>query len=101
MSVLIRGMDMPNDCSECFVKVRECDVIEPLKINERPRDCPLEEVLTPHGRLIDADVLEREMTNGIKAGNLEEGYEDYTNINNVDDCVDCVRYADTIIEAED
>ena len=25
-----------------------------------------------HGRLIDADVLEREMINGIRAGNLEE-----------------------------
>lgn len=57
MSVLIKGIEMPNDCSECFVKVRECDVIEPLKINERPRDCPLVEVSTPHGRLIDADTL--------------------------------------------
>ena len=53
-----------------------------------------------HGRLGDLDALEQEMINGIKAGNYEEGYEEYGNINNVDDCVDCVRYADTIIEGD-
>lgn len=53
-----------------------------------------------HGRLGDLDALEKEMVNGIKAGNYEEGYEEYGNINNVDDCVDCVRYADTIIDAD-
>lgn len=53
-----------------------------------------------HGRLGDLDALEQEMINGIKAGNFEEGYEDYSNINSVDDCVDCVRFADTIIEAD-
>lgn len=59
-----------------------------------------------HGRLGDLDALEKEMTNGIKAGLYEEagllgeGYETFTHINNVDDCVDCVRYADTIIEAD-
>ena len=53
-----------------------------------------------HGRLGDLDALEQEMINGIKAGNYEEGYEDYFNINSVDDCVECVRYADAIIEAD-
>ena len=53
-----------------------------------------------HGRLIDADVLEREMINGIRAGNLEEGYEMYANINNVDDCVESVRYSTAIIKAD-
>ena len=53
-----------------------------------------------HGRLGDLDALEQEMVNGIKAGNYEEGYEEHAHINNMDDCVDCVRYADTIIEAD-
>lgn len=53
-----------------------------------------------HGRLGDLDALEKEMVNGIKAGNFEEGYETFTNINNVDDCVKCVKYADAIIEAD-
>ena len=30
-----------------------------------------------HGRLGDLDALEKEMINGIKAGNYEEGYERY------------------------
>ena len=53
-----------------------------------------------HGRLGDLDALEKEMTNGINAGNYEEGYETFAHINNMDDCVECVKYADTIIEAD-
>lgn len=52
-----------------------------------------------HGRLGDLDKLETDMRNGIKAGNMEEGYEDYQNINNVDDCVMEVRTADTLVQA--
>jgi predicted DNA-binding helix-hairpin-helix protein len=53
-----------------------------------------------HGRIGDLDALEQEMINGIKAGNYEDGYNDYSHINNIDDCVDCVRCADIIIEAD-
>lgn len=53
-----------------------------------------------HGRLGDLDALEKEIVNGIKAGNYEEGYETFAHINNMDDCVECVKYADTIIEAD-
>ncbi len=53
-----------------------------------------------HGRLGDLDTLEKEIINGIKAGNYEEGYEEYGHINNMDDCVECLKYADTIIEAD-
>jgi hypothetical protein len=53
-----------------------------------------------HGRLIDADALEQEIISGIKAGNYEEGYEKFPHINDMDDCVECVRYSDTIIEAD-
>jgi hypothetical protein len=52
------------------------------------------------GRLGDLDALETEMVSGIRAGNYEEGYETFAHINNMDDCVDCVRYADTIINAD-
>ena len=50
------------------------------------------------GRLGDLDKLYTEMNNGIKAGNYEEGYENYGHINDMDDCLECVKYADTIIE---
>lgn len=53
-----------------------------------------------HGRLGDLDALEKEMENGIRAGLLEESYDNYPHINNVDDCVECVKYADTIVEAD-
>ena len=53
-----------------------------------------------HGRLGDLDALEAEMINGIKSGNYEEGYEEYAHINDMDDCIECVRYAPTIIEGK-
>ena len=53
-----------------------------------------------HGRLIDASKLKVELECGIRAGNYEEGYEKYAHINDMDDCVDAVEYADTIIEAD-
>lgn len=52
-----------------------------------------------HGRLGDLDELEKDMINSIKAGNYEDGY-DYPHINSINDCVDWVRYADTIIKAK-
>ena len=53
-----------------------------------------------HGRLGDLDALEKEIVNGIKAGNYEDGYETFAHINNMDDCIECIKYADTIIEAD-
>lgn len=44
--------------------------------------------------------LKVELECGIRAGNYEEGYEKYEHINSMDDCVDAVEYADTIIEAD-
>ena len=52
-----------------------------------------------YGRLGDLDALYKEMENGIKAGNYENGYEDYGHINNMDDCLETVKYAETIIPA--
>ena len=53
-----------------------------------------------HGRLIDGDLLLKEMENGIKSGLCYEGYEEYQHINDMDDCVECVMYSDTIIPAD-
>lgn len=53
-----------------------------------------------HGRLIDGSKLKVELECGIRAGNYEEGYEKYPHINSMDDCVDTVEYADTVIEAD-
>lgn len=60
MSVLIKGMEMPQDCIECMRielwNVFECDVSD-VEEGQRLLSCPLVEVPTPHGRLIDADAL--------------------------------------------
>ena len=108
MSVVI-DMDMPKNCLECKLADRyhhdECPIYAICKsdyVDKRFEKCPIKaELPAKHGDLIDRDILEQELRNGIKAGNLEEGYEHYANINSMDDCVECVRYADTVIEAED
>lgn len=77
MSILIKGMKMPKVCAECpFREVRydpgyynyehckalgrifnehsmEIDVFE-----EKFNDCPLVEIPTPHGRLIDENAIQ-------------------------------------------
>ena len=64
MSVLIKGMKMPEDCFLCPCIEYEhpgyvCWITGyQAHHNERPIGCPLVEVPTPHGRLIDADALD-------------------------------------------
>ena len=65
MSVLVKGMRMPENCIECMssdlrtaIKCTEWTKISAGRIeNERAWSCPLVD-LGKHGRLIDADALE-------------------------------------------
>ena len=116
MSVLIKGFIMPHCCDACsfsdwsnlhqtaVCKVnyyKPCFVDHSNEFLKRRSDsCPLVEIPEPHGDLIDRDALVKDLTNGIKAGLLLDGYEKYQNINNMDDCVECAKYADVVIEAE-
>lgn len=52
MSVLIKGMEMPKGCDDCFLPLRYC----PHAMKENG-ECPLVELPTQHGRLIDAEAL--------------------------------------------
>lgn len=67
-SVLIKGMEMPKDCRECplcnyHIETGEtwCEAIDGLLATDygtilfdgRDSDCPLAEIKTPHGRLIE------------------------------------------------
>ena len=65
MSVIVKGMEMPNNCKECALYIdgacygkgyRDYRSIMDMS---KPDDCPLIEVPTPHGRLIDGDELVR------------------------------------------
>ena len=55
MSVLIRGMEMPERCGACFLRVGGCK--QRMYVEQRPKYCPLVEIPTPHGRLGDLDKL--------------------------------------------
>lgn len=61
MSILIKDMDMPKSCQDCELAKHFDGYYE----NDCPfnafsfYDCPLVEVPVPHGRLIDADALEK------------------------------------------
>lgn len=77
MSVIVMGMEMPKGCFGCHLfKLDDHDlwcianhyagccralskyIDENKFVNERHPDCPLIEVPTPHGRLIDADAIQ-------------------------------------------
>jgi hypothetical protein len=51
---------------------------------------------------VNRDKLVRDLECGIRAGNYEDGYEKYMHINDMDDCVDTVKYFDKadVVEQE-
>lgn len=74
MSILIKGMEMPTSCIGCPCcrhdnwngeTAHQCNVSlitfsaedENWIYDQRPNWCPLVDIPTPHGRLIDADQL--------------------------------------------
>lgn len=65
MSVLIKGMKMPNNCMECDIKAEDddgpyCPFTKVMALNIGiQNDCPLVEVPEPHGRLMDIDYIIR------------------------------------------
>jgi hypothetical protein len=94
MDILVKGMDMPCMCCLCPCHDWDtetdryyCQALkdEPRIIDENTRrdDCPLVEVSTPHGRLIDADALPLK---DIDNSNYPSNY---------------IKAAPTIIKAED
>lgn len=112
MSILIKGMEMPQKCGQCKLFHAEypmyCMAVKGHRTvgtpygMPRPDWCPLVEIPTPHGRLGDLDALYAEISNGNKAYNGIEGYDGkYPNIANVDDCLEAIKYAETVIEAEE
>lgn len=95
MSILIKGMEMPRSCAECYVAWERCHrTVEWYKNNPqyydiRHEDCPLVPV-PPHGDLIDAQEQMRLMQSY-----EYDTYEDYRR------AFDVLDNAPTIIEAEE
>ena len=88
MSFIIKGLDFPETCGECPCCVEydegACVYYEDYHtgmycsaqdstpdvydIHQKLSDCPLVEIPTPHGRLIDADELYEPMERDLYAG---------------------------------
>ena len=68
MSVIVKGMEIPQKCGQCKLYHAEhpmhCMAVEEHRTvgapygMSRPNWCPLVEIPTPHGRLIDADAIQ-------------------------------------------
>ncbi len=80
MSVLVKGVQMPSNCGKCFVGDRTI-------CHDK---CPLVEVPTPHGMLIDGDELYREVAKA-------HAYEHLS----VKRIIAMIRKSPTVIEAEE
>ena len=103
MSILIKGMEMPKNCGECPFKGLNptgesmiCDLtLFSVPWDWIPFDCPLIEISTPHGRLIDAEKLRAEFPHPDDWRKPETAYAHLSGIWATIDC------AETIIGEED
>ena len=105
MGVYIKGMEMPKSCLNCFLSRSGCRAVLKrmrameagtwIPANYRHDDCPLVQVHTPHGRLIDADAL---MENEENISFKDEWHmtvtEAFVSVKNI-------AHAPTILEAEE
>lgn len=69
MSILIKGVDAPNMCRNCWFAFtgpdfyychapgRDGEAYDYDQAESIPEDCPIGEVPTPHGRLIDVETV--------------------------------------------
>lgn len=106
MGVYIKDMEMPkacnvcnysewsnlNQCYECyFTKNGRILFLKDMDKGERHKDCPLIEISTPHGRLIDADRIHWDLAEN------EYGKRNSA----VVDCEMLIDNTPTVIEAEE
>ena len=78
MSIILKGIDMPKSCGKCEFNYNleggsyewcECVILHDdiNQFDTRRTDCPLIEIPTPHGRLIDADLLKDTVRDSVPA----------------------------------
>lgn len=110
MSVLIKGMEMPNRCLDCPLMVSrdndEC-IVQSEADNEIAKtwgdlraNCPLVEVPTPHGRLGDLDKLWDRIYNYTDNEGAKMPFGDNDFMIHRDSACELVEDAPTIIETE-
>ena len=80
MSILIKGMEMPTSCFDCyFCTYGYCGLKDDYTedSSKRRNDCPLIPV-PPHGRLIDADAFDERvrLAGGMADEELTDDFKD-------------------------
>lgn len=99
MSVIVKGMEMPKNCAECFVTDETyCKHLwnDGRYICRHP-DCPLIEIPTPHGRLVDATFEENHYASMLLDPTPDVTEQDKHNARII---IEALRMAGTVIEAE-
>ena len=100
MSILIKGKDKPTSCIACMYSRASIRNVEWCVLTEKdlPCDCPIIEVPTPHGRLIDSDEFDERIR---QAGGMceEELTEDFKD--GVQTVLAMLKTQTTIIPAEE
>lgn len=61
MGIYIKGINAPKDCDSCDI-VKDCPLWYCTDVGARHPECPITAVKEPHGRLIDADALAKDVT---------------------------------------
>lgn len=57
MSVIVMGVDLPEDCDSCWLPGKHCNLWLATDVGERHRGCPLRPLPEKHGRLGDLDEI--------------------------------------------
>lgn len=100
MSVIVKNMEMPSGCQSCDFsddETRFCKAAkEYIPMLGKPEFCPLVELLDKHGRLIDADDMERFMSDTVQGNIRQYPYSDTT----WDMAFKWIDSRPTIVEAE-
>jgi len=90
MSIIVKGMEMPENCTRCdYIGLNVaigCPVMSGT--NGRATDCPLIALPDTHGRLVDADALIEDV-DGDLTDSIAEGR-----------AIEKIMDAPTIVEAE-
>ena len=105
MSIILKGIDMPKSCGECEFNYNleggsyewwECVILHDdiNQFDTRRTDCPLVEIPTPHGRLIDIDKVKDKLRDQIPCCGLDMTYSNSNAFDTMDN-------APTILEAEE
>lgn len=114
MSVIVRGMDMPKNCSDCPLNYDQmsCSVtgtgwwsdtmvlMDFDSCKERLHNCPLIDIPTPHGRLGDLNALWDRMSKYSDNEGAKMPYGDNDFMIHRDSACELIEDAPTVIEAE-